>query len=178
MSLAIASARAGSGSGASIHFFGIGPDRVRPILKRHLLTHNRSRVGRKPSSVFDGHLSKRPTLGTREAGHLSLDIWPCSRWGLPSVLRCRGTWCALTAPFHLCLCHRPSAVCFLWHFPWDHSPLPYDRHRTLRSSDFPLPVKGATICPTLQTIEYTTQPGSCQSVMQAMGSGINFSYSQ
>ena len=27
--------------------------------------------------------------------------------------------CALTAPFHLCLCpERPSAVCFLWHFPW------------------------------------------------------------
>ena len=27
--------------------------------------------------------------------------------------------CALTAPFHLCLCPEgPSAVCFLWHFPW------------------------------------------------------------
>ena len=26
--------------------------------------------------------------------------------------------CALTAPFHLCLCPEgPSAVCFLWHFP-------------------------------------------------------------
>jgi len=35
--------------------------------------------------------------------------------------------CALTAPFHHCLSPstptraptRPSAVCFLWHFPWD-----------------------------------------------------------
>jgi len=32
--------------------------------------------------------------------------------------------CALTAPFHPCLPHRPIedsaglAVCFLWHFPW------------------------------------------------------------
>ena len=37
--------------------------------------------------------------------------------------------CALTAPFHPCLCCRrarrqPSAVCFLWHFPWDHSRWP------------------------------------------------------
>jgi hypothetical protein len=27
--------------------------------------------------------------------------------------------CALTAPFHLCLSPEgPSAVCFLWHYPW------------------------------------------------------------
>ena len=27
--------------------------------------------------------------------------------------------CALTAPFHPCLCPEgPSAVCSLWHFPW------------------------------------------------------------
>jgi len=29
-----------------------------------------------------------------------------------------GARCALTAPFHPCLCRkRPSAVCSLWHFP-------------------------------------------------------------
>jgi hypothetical protein len=33
--------------------------------------------------------------------------------------------CALTAPFHPCLCPRgPSAVCFLLHFPWPLDPRP------------------------------------------------------
>ena len=58
-------------------------------------------------------------------------IWSCSRWGLP----CRRRWparCALTAPFHpyrypqnrrRCRRRRRvQAVCFLWHFPWVHTP--------------------------------------------------------
>ena len=46
---------------------------------------------------------------------------PCSGWGLPSRPGHPGRWCALTAPFHPCLCRcRPSAVCSLLHFPAGH----------------------------------------------------------
>ena len=44
-------------------------------------------------------------------------IRPCSGWGLPSRPGRPGRWCALTAPFHPCLCltlptgHRRSALC-------------------------------------------------------------------
>jgi len=27
-------------------------------------------------------------------------IWSCSRWGLPSHIRCRKCWWSLTPPFH------------------------------------------------------------------------------
>jgi hypothetical protein len=48
-------------------------------------------------------------------------VRPCSRWGLPSHPGRPGCWCALTAPFHPCLCAvAPSAVCSLWHFPAGH----------------------------------------------------------
>jgi len=59
--------------------------------------------------------------------------------------------CALTAPFHPCLCPpsgEPSAVCFLRHFP---SPRPGERvgvahHRVLPCSDFP-PAQGLLPAP-------------------------------
>jgi hypothetical protein len=43
-------------------------------------------------------------------------VRPCSRWGLQSHPGHPGCWCALTAPFHPCLCplitgHRRSALC-------------------------------------------------------------------
>ena len=60
-----------------------------------------------------GHPSVRPTWGHRpgQPSH----AWPCSGWGLPSRPGRPGRWCALTAPFHPCLCrlpgHRRSAFC-------------------------------------------------------------------
>jgi hypothetical protein len=58
--------------------------------------------------------------GLRRAGSPP-PVWPCSGWGLPSRPGHPGRWCALTAPFHPCLCGLPpSAVCFLWHCPAGH----------------------------------------------------------
>src|SRR5690606_42131511 len=62
---------------------------------------------------------KRPTREPREPRDSS-PIWPCSEWGLPCHGPLPAARCALTAPFHPCLCCtcvRTSAVCFLWHFP-------------------------------------------------------------
>ncbi len=59
-----------------------------------------------------------------------LPVRPCSGWGLQSHPSHPGCWCALTAPFHPCLCGGhvssrvdvppPSAVCSLLHFPAGH----------------------------------------------------------
>ena len=53
-----------------------------------------------------GHPSTRPTRGLPLAGRRATmsPAWPCSRWGLPSEPGRPGPWCALTAPFHPCLC--------------------------------------------------------------------------
>ena len=74
------------------------------------------------------HLSGLP--GT--SGGQPVPVRPCSGWGLPRRPGHPGRWCALSAPFHPCLCPGgPSAVCFLWHFPAGHpdwplaSTLPY-----------------------------------------------------
>ena len=61
-------------------------------------------------------------------GHsIWIPIWSCSGWGLPSPRLLPAARCALTAPFHPCLCpftemKRPSAVYSLLHFPWAHAP--------------------------------------------------------
>jgi hypothetical protein len=72
---------------------------------------------RRSAGVRGGHPSKRPTWGHRTGS--PSPFRPCSGWGLPSRPGHPGRWCALTAPFHPCLCGRspPSAVCSLWHFP-------------------------------------------------------------
>ena len=59
-----------------------------------------------------GHPSKRPTRGLPLAGRWATmsPAWPCSRWGLPSEPGRPGPWCALTAPFHPCLCPRIRAI--------------------------------------------------------------------
>jgi len=46
-------------------------------------------------------------------------IWSCTGRGLPSFSSHLENWCALTAPFHPCLCAKmaPSAVYSLLHFP-------------------------------------------------------------
>ena len=45
---------------------------------------------------------------------------------MPCPRRYRRGGALLPRPFHPCLCSRrePSAVCFLWHFPWPRGPRP------------------------------------------------------
>ena len=53
------------------------------------------------------HPSKRPTRGLPRKGldgQPMSSVWPCSKWGLPSRPGHPDRWCALTAPFHPCLC--------------------------------------------------------------------------
>jgi hypothetical protein len=70
---------------------------------------------------------------------------PCTPVGFALPRLSPAGRCALTAPFHPCLIPvrkaRPSAVCFLWHFPSPGAD-PSERvgvthHRVLRCSDFP-----------------------------------------
>ena len=66
--------------------------------------------------------------------------------------------CALTAPFHPYLDVATRAVCFLWHFPSAglEPGLPdVIRHTALRSSDFPLPLPGATVRSGCQRLHYS-----------------------
>ena len=66
--------------------------------------------------------------------------WPCSGWGLPCRTSHLEPRCALTAPFHPYLFRgepRPSAVYFLWHFPWPHGRSELPTTLVLRSPDFP-----------------------------------------
>ena len=59
-----------------------------------------------PDSVEGDHLSRRPVAGPLEpptrdsASRIIIPVWRCTAWGLPSRLRHRNRWCALTAPFH------------------------------------------------------------------------------
>ncbi len=78
----------------------------------------------KPGSVEDSHSSgppvtrrlERPTRGQREQRQCP-PIWSCSGWGLPCRSRCRDRGALLPHRFTLACASRPSAVCFLWHFP-------------------------------------------------------------
>ena len=73
-------------------------------------------------------------------GGQPVPVRPCSGWGLPSRPGHPGRWCALTAPFHPCLCPEgPSAVCSLWHFPAGHPDWPLASTLALWSPDLPRP---------------------------------------
>jgi len=89
----------------------------------------------KPGSVecchSDGHSSRnmvthileQPTRNVLiEVGHLSLPIWPCSHWGLPSHNCYQLCGELLPRRFTLaCMLESaPLAVCFLLHFPSMH----------------------------------------------------------
>jgi len=64
--------------------------------------------GGHPSRPAVARRLQRPTRGT--CGRAARpSAWPCSGWGLPSRPGRPGRWCALTAPFHPCLC-RPGAA--------------------------------------------------------------------
>jgi len=96
---------------------------------------------RRPASRYrrGGHPSKRPTWGHR-AGHPS-HVWPCSGWGLPSRPGHPGRWCALTAPFHPCLCTASRAIGGLFSVALScGSPrLAVSQHLALWSPDLPQP---------------------------------------
>ena len=78
--------------------------------------------------------------GDQRAGRPS-PVRPCSRWGLPSRPGRPGRWCALTAPFHPCLCAGPKPVAIgglLSVALSCGSPrLGVTQHRALRSPDVP-----------------------------------------
>ena len=91
---------------------------------------NAARHANKPSSVptevGESHFSgtalsgrlMQPTRDSDGADRPSSPMWPCSGRGLPCDPLLPGARCALTAPFHPCLCPEgPSAVCSLLHFP-------------------------------------------------------------
>jgi len=68
-------------------------------------------------------------------------FWPCSGWGLPSRPGRPGRWCALTAPFHPCLCTASRAIGGLFSVALScGSPrLAVSQHPALWSPDLPQP---------------------------------------
>ncbi len=67
--------------------------------------------------------------------------WPCSGWGLPSRTGHPARWCALTAPFHPCLCGHEPAIGGLFSVALScGSPrLAVSQHSALWSPDLPRP---------------------------------------
>ncbi len=135
--------------GAGPSHCGSAPDRIRTcdlVLRRHALypTELRAQYGKRISRVLsparpegiislgrrllDGSSSLPgavDTLRRRRRGPRLAPAWPCSGWGLPCRSPLPGARCALTAPFHPCLCPcGPSAVCSLLHCPSPHDARP------------------------------------------------------
>ena len=76
----------------------------------------------------DGHFSRNAVTCTLEqptrsvfieVGHLSLPIWPCSRWGLPAMTVTNHAVSSYLTVSPLPVHHYwvSSAVCFLLHYP-------------------------------------------------------------
>jgi len=82
-----------------------------------------------------GHPSMRPTWGHR-AGSPS-HAWPCSGWGLPSRSGRPDRWCALTAPFHPCLCLAAIGGLLSVALSFGSPRLAVSQHPALRSPDLP-----------------------------------------
>ena len=82
-----------------------------------------------------GHPSMRPTWGHR-AGSPS-HAWPCSGWGLPSRSGHPDRWCALTAPFHPCLCLAAIGGLLSVALSFGSPRLAVSQHPALRSPDLP-----------------------------------------
>ena len=122
---------------------GSAPERIRTsdlLLRRQALypAELRAHRGRrnKPSSVPRRAAARTISLGRPlptascslpgtariaplGAGSPSFPIWPCSGWGLPCHACHQTRGALLPHPFTLTCAvrRRPSAVCFLWHFP-------------------------------------------------------------
>jgi hypothetical protein len=92
-----------------------------------------------------GHPSVRSTWGlplSRRADGPPMSLArPCSGWGLPSRTGHPVRWCALTAPFHPCLCGPEPAIGGLFSVALScGSPrLAVSQHPALRSPDLPRP---------------------------------------
>ena len=106
-----------------------------------------------------GHVSGRVRCRTAQAANPGLvlrgprqesPIRPCSRWGLPCPACRHDGRCALTAPFHPCLCPpsrgRRKAIGGLFSVALSlgFRPVGVTHHRALRSSDFPPVPEGGT----------------------------------
>jgi len=93
------------------------------------------RRGSVPGEPGGGHPSTRPTWGhwTGRPSH----IWPCSEWGLPSRPGRPGRWCALTAPFHPCLCLAAIGGLFSVALSCGSPRLAVSQHPALWSPDLP-----------------------------------------
>lgn len=74
--------------------------------------------GRQSTTIHLGELSPVRSSGLPGIfnGQL-IPAWPCSRWGLQAAPVARGTGGLLHHLFNLACVRRPSAVCFLLHFP-------------------------------------------------------------
>ena len=64
-------------------------------------------------------------------------VWPCSGWGLPSRPGHPGRWCALTAPFHPCLCPKAIGGLLSVALSCGSPRLAASQHPALRSPDLP-----------------------------------------
>ena len=116
-----------------------------------------SRILSRPEAGMVIHLGRTsPCASSRDPGLGGQPRRPCSRctgWGLPSHLRFRRCWCALTAPFHPCPHLRRKAAGGLLSVALSVvSPRPgVTWHPALRCPDFPrramLPPRAATIRP-------------------------------
>ena len=91
----------------------------------------------------------------------SSPIWPFSRWGFPCP-PCRHGGGELL-PHHFTIAPRPkarSAVCFLWHFPGDHSRSPLATTVSCGARTFlPRPKAGAVTLSTLALTYYNINIG-------------------
>ena len=115
---------------------------------------------------------EQPTRKRREPRH-GFPIWPCPGWGFACRVRCRtrgGLLPGVAARpkahhFNLACALRPSAVCFLFHFPSPWAALSrgllrpaVSRHPALRGPDFPPRLRAAVARRTSGTDSTALQP--------------------
>jgi len=117
----------------------------------------RERTGNHSSGRRVATPLEQPTRKRREPRH-GFPIWPCPGWGFACRARCRARGGLLPGVaarpqahhFNLACSLRPSAVCFLFHFPspWAELSLgllrpAVSRHPALRGPDFPPRLRAA-----------------------------------
>ena len=116
----------------------VWPGRARP--RRPFLWDARLRAphATNPSDRASGQASRR-----RKGGADVAPIRFCSRRGLPCRRRCRRRGALLPHPFTLAvapaLTAKPTAVCFLWRYPWGRPRRTLSGAASAWSPDFPPP---------------------------------------